>query len=230
MEACKSRRPRSTRRRPHPHHHRATTIRRSTPGASRPRTRSGRSRPPSQQPRPPSQQPQPSPGASRPRTQIQARGRRIRPRRHRIRTPLAGNRRQPPLRAGGHRKREVGKKSRGPSRRRPCLPPICRSPALAATRQWRRNGRSLGWAERRRPSCPVEDDAGASVGRGVQSEQESPERKRQLLAGLSSAGRLHIFQLGCVRPFYQIDTRGQDENKMLTARGCHSCPVVENFD
>ncbi|CAO1948074.1 unnamed protein product [Urochloa humidicola] len=28
--------------------------------------------------------------------------------------------------------------------------------------------------------------------------------------------------LGLARPFYQMDTRGQDENKVLTARGCHT--------
>ncbi|KAG2599611.1 hypothetical protein PVAP13_5KG422307 [Panicum virgatum] len=28
-------------------------------------------------------------------------------------------------------------------------------------------------------------------------------------------------------PFYQMDTRGQDENKVLTARGCHTSPRVK---
>lgn len=58
------------------------------------------------------------------------------------------------------RERGVEKKSRGPSRHRPCLPPVCRHPALAAARQRRRGGRSVRWAERRRPSRPVRTTRG----------------------------------------------------------------------
>ncbi|KAG0538794.1 hypothetical protein BDA96_03G267600 [Sorghum bicolor] len=36
-------------------------------------------------------------------------------------------------------------------------------------------------------------------------------------------------RLGSVRPFYQMDTRGQDENKILTARGCHSSPESQEL-
>ncbi|KAG2590617.1 pterin-4-alpha-carbinolamine dehydratase 2, mitochondrial-like isoform X2 [Panicum virgatum] len=35
--------------------------------------------------------------------------------------------------------------------------------------------------------------------------------------------------LGCGRPFYQMGTRGQDENKVLTARGCHTSPESQEL-
>ncbi|PUZ55482.1 hypothetical protein GQ55_5G215600 [Panicum hallii var. hallii] len=35
--------------------------------------------------------------------------------------------------------------------------------------------------------------------------------------------------LGCGRPFHQMDTRGQDENKVLTARGCHTSPESQEL-
>ncbi|CAO1948403.1 unnamed protein product [Urochloa humidicola] len=35
--------------------------------------------------------------------------------------------------------------------------------------------------------------------------------------------------LVCARPFYQMDTRGQEDNKVLTARGCHTSPESQEL-
>ncbi|RLM92697.1 putative pterin-4-alpha-carbinolamine dehydratase [Panicum miliaceum] len=35
--------------------------------------------------------------------------------------------------------------------------------------------------------------------------------------------------VSCPTPFHQMDTRGQDENKVLTARGCHTSPESQEL-